>query len=860
MMRQYFEIKERNKDVLLFYRLGDFYEMFYDDALTASRELELTLTGRDCGLDERAPMCGVPYHAVDGYIAKLIEKGYKVGICEQTTLPEKGKGIVEREIVRIVTAGTVTDGAMLADDKNNYLVGIYYDEDEGAGVSWTDITTGEFSHSQIQQPAAAALNDLLLRIAPSEIICNNATVQSLGLSVAKFASVCPFSVYNDVEFEYENALKTLKEQLNGTDSLSVLRQKKLCVSSAGALVSYINSTQKRALRHINAASFDDGERYMFIDATARKTLELTQNMRDGGRKGTLLWLLDKTETHMGKRMLRKWIERPSLSSETINARLDAVFELKTDTMRDILCLSLSKIHDIERLAGKLSYGNILPRECLSLGASLFAATPIREALAAAKSPLLKEIGGRLDVPVEAAELIAAGIDPNAPGVIREGRVIKSGFDAELDGYREVSDGIAEVLAKLEADEKRETGIRGLKIGFNKVFGYYIEIPKSQAELAPYRFIRKQTVAGGERYITEELRELESKILGAQEKALNRENVLYELIKNEAAKHIDKMLKTAKAVAELDCLVSLAAAAVDYGFVRPQIDESVDGIRITEGRHCVVEKLLGGEPFVPNDTFLNRGDDKIMIITGPNMAGKSVYLRQVALITVMAHMGSFVPAKSASIALTDRVFTRVGASDDLAAGRSTFMVEMSEVSDILNNLTPNSLVLLDEIGRGTSTYDGLSIAWSIIEYLSKRASAMTLFSTHYHELTELEGVLAGVKNYKLTLKEAGNTVVFLRKLMRGSANRSFGIEVAGLAGLPKEVLVRAKELLKRLESAGIDGRTKTAAAPPAAQLSFFNPAAVNEVETILRELDLDNVSPRYAHEILTDLKDKVTKNG
>ncbi len=855
MMKQYLKIKEQYKDVILLYRLGDFYEMFFDDAKVVSRELELTLTGRDCGLDERAPMCGVPYHAADTYIAKLIERGFKVAICEQTTTPEQGKGIVEREVVRVITAGTVTDPSMLADDKNNYLAGVYY-EDRAVGVSWVDITTGEFSHAYIEAPIAAKLNDLLSRIKPSEIICNYKMLElSLELSIVKFGSVCPFSGYSDDAFEYENALALLKAQIN-EDAIKLLQIKKLCVNSAGALLNYINSTQKRSLDHIKNIKLDDSEKFMRINSTAMRTLELTENMQDGGKKGTLFWLLNKTSTNMGKRMLRKMIEQPSLDPIIINSRLDSTQELQNDIMRDILLEKLNKIYDIERLTSRISYGNALPKDCLSLAESLRQLPFLKETLSKCKTPLLKSINEKVLDFHFAEELIRSAIDPETSNSLKDGGVINKGFDTELDEYLSLSRDTSEVIARLEMEEKEETGIRNLKIGFNNVFGYYIEVPKAQINAVPYRYSRKQTIANGERYITEELKTLETKILSAKEKAVKRENELYIMVVQELKKFVDDLLVTANAIASLDCLISNARCAKEYGFVKPVINETVKNIKIQEGRHCVVEKLLKSETFVPNDTFLNSDSDKLMVITGPNMAGKSVYMKQVALIVIMAHMGSFVPAKYAEISLTDRVFTRVGANDDLSTGRSTFMVEMSEVSDILQNATNGSLILLDEIGRGTSTYDGLSIAWSIIEYLSKDLSAKTLFSTHYHELTELEGQLRGVKNYKMSLKEFNNNIIFLRKLMRGSANRSFGIEVAGLAGLPKEILDRAKELLKILENADIGRQAKMS---DGSQLSFFNSAPASEISAILRDLDIDSVSPRQALEILADLKEKALKH-
>ena len=853
MMMHYLNLKEKYPDTLIFYRLGDFYEMFFDDAKLVSRELQLTLTSRSCGMPEKAPMCGVPYHSVDTYIKKLMDKGYKVAICEQLTEPEKGN-IVERDVIKVITAGTVTENNLLSDDKNNYLMSLYY-EDSYVGASWTDITTGEFKHSLIEPPIAPKLNDLLSRINPAEIICNNEMqAVSLSLSTVKFGSVCPFSVYNDASYEYDNALQVLEAQFDAA-GIKEIKSKKLCVNSAGALLDYVNTTQKRALAHISKPTTDDDKKFMIIDHVAAKTLELTENMQDGGKKGTLLWLMDKTCTNMGHRLLRKWISQPLYESVSINMRLDSVYELQNDIMRDIVHDILDEIYDLERLVGKISYGNITPKDFIALAKSLKQLPQLKNRLSSFKTKLLSDIDSRIKSFEDIEGLISSAIKPEPPINVRDGDVINDGFDEELDGYRKMSRNVADVIATLEAEEKEETGIKNLKIGYNSVAGYYIEVLKSNMHLVPYRYKRKQTLANCERYITDELRDLEIKITSARDDALNREQILYKALIEKSKEYMDDFLTAAQAVAELDCLVSFAKISRDGKYVRPIINDSLEHIKIKEGRHPVVEKLLKGESFVPNDTFLNNSTDKIMIITGPNMAGKSVYMRQTALITIMSHIGCFVPAKSAEIALTDRVFTRVGASDDVATGRSTFMVEMTEVSSILTSLTDNSLVLLDEIGRGTSTYDGLSIAWSIMEFLSKNSSAKVLFSTHYHELTELEGVLGGVKNYKLSLKEINGSIVFMRRLMRGSSNRSFGIEVASLAGLPNDVVTRAKELLKSLEFADIGRQAKMNSSQ---QLSFYNNDGSSEIVNILKDVDLDNITPRHALDILSDLKEKANK--
>lgn len=855
MMIQYLKIKEQNKDALLFFRLGDFYEMFFEDALTASKELELTLTGRDCGMDERAPMCGVPYHAVESYIAKLIEKGFKVAICEQMTLPGETKGIVERDIVRVVTPGTVIESSMLNEEKNNYLASVCYDDGK-VGVSWVDITTGEFNHMLIEESISMKLNDLLSRIQPSEIICNEQMLgMSVELSIVKYGNVCKFSLYNDWAYDFDTAEEALSNQL-GKDGIKILQNKSLCIRSAGALVQYVKDTQKRALSHITAVNVENLQEYMILDYNARRTLELTENVADNKKKGSLLWVLDKTSTNMGARMLRKWIEQPSINACEINRRLNGVEELKTNLiLRDSIKAILSSVKDIERLTGRLSYGNINPRDCLALAQSLASLPNLTNELKKCRSPILADTLNNIQNFDSLVELVLKAIVEQPPIVIRDGGMIADNFDNELDEYKNISKNSKEILAELERAEKEETGIKNLKIGFNRIFGYYIEVLKSQVDLVPYRYIRKQTIANGERYITEELKDIESKILHSEERATVREIEIYNSIVREMFKFISPILSTAHSIAILDCLVSNAIVSSEMNYVKPVINDEIKHIKILEGRHSVVEKLIKGEEYVPNDTFLDSDKNKTMIITGPNMAGKSVYMRQVAVIVILAHMGCFVPAKSAEIALTDRIFTRVGASDDLSTGRSTFMVEMTEVSYILENATNNSLILLDEIGRGTSTYDGLSIAWAIIEYISENLTAKTLFSTHYHELTELEDVLPGLKNYKLTIREYNNTIIFLRKIMRGSANKSFGIEVASLAGLPNIVVVRAKELLGKLENADIGRQAKMATNQ---QISIFNSSISNEILSILKDLDVDNISPRQAQDILIDLIEKSKK--
>ena len=873
MMAQYLEIKEQNKDSLLFFRLGDFYEMFYDDAITASRELELTLTSRDCGLSERAPMCGVPHHAVEAYLTKLIQKGYKVTICEQVTPPNK-KGIIKREVTRVVTPGTVTESSMLTEDRNNYLASICC-FDNGVGVSWADISTGEFNHAFIDGQIAVKLNDLLSRIEPSEIICNEEMLaESINLSVVKFGAVCPFCSYNETAFDYDNAYKLLHSRLP-EQNLQLIKERQ-CICAAGALLSYINDTQKCAMANMNALVADDGDKRLLIDSNARRTLELTQSLSQGNKRGSLFWCLDKTCTGMGARLLKKWIEGPEIDCEVINSRLDFVEELSE---KSVDCRELHEIlgcmYDIERLTGRLSSRKMVPVDFLSLGRSLRGVALLKERLADFGGRLAKHIYENLSDFTAECEMIESAIfdknaksanpddDENAEKSKRKSKeekskdknknkIFKDGYNAQLDEYRNLISNAHTVLKQLVAVEKEETGIKTLRIGFTNVFGYYIEVPKAQADLVPYRYMRKQTVANAERYVTEELKELEEKILNAEELSETLEEELYVELNEKLSQRIAEYLSTAKSVAMLDCLVSFAIVARENGYVKPNITTN-DVLNIREGRHPVVERMLRDESFVPNDTFVNSSDSKIMLITGPNMAGKSIYMKQVALITIMAQMGSFIPASSGDIGIVDRIFTRVGASDDLSSGRSTFMVEMSEVTDILNNATDKSLLLMDEIGRGTSTFDGLSIAWAIMEHLSEKVNAKVLFSTHYHELTDLENKLSGIKNYKLTVRELGNSIVFLRKLMRGSANRSFGIEVASLAGLPEIVVKRAKEILKRLEASDLRSETLSDGGK---QISLFAPdGKTHEITKILSELDLDYVTPRAALDILTDLKEK-----
>lgn len=854
MMQQYLEVKDKYKDALIFYRLGDFYEMFFDDAVTASKELDLTLTGRDCGLSERAPMCGVPYHAVDTYIAKLLAKGYKVVICEQMTKPGDQKGLVVRKVVREVTPGTRIDSVMLDGDKNNYLMSAYLSDDGKAGVSWTDISTGEFQNLLIDSQLNLKLNEILSRVSPAEIICNSKMkVRSNQLSLVRYGGICKFSQYSDDAFSYDNAFEKVKAVLK---NFSMFDGKPECVCSAGALLDYIEKTQKRTLKHIKSGEFDDAEQYMTIDANARRTLELMSS--SGGKtSGSLIKIIDNTSTSMGARMLKKWLEKPSLDIGEINRRLDAVQQInKNIILRDDIMSSMRGIYDLERIAGRASYGNISPRDCVQLCGSLSALRLTKQKLADVDNETIRKKKSAIPDFDYLEKLLSSAVNDNPSAVVREGGVIRDGFDKELDEYRLIKQNAHAILDKIESKEKAATGIKNLKIAYNRNFGYYIEVPKSQINLVPYSYVRRQTTVNAERYTSEELKDVESKILNAEDNAKAREVALYEKIVAEIVRFLDDLLSASKLMAYIDCLFSAAFTATKCNFSRPVVRDDFDCIKIVDGRHPMVEETLKGEQFVPNDTFLDNDENRMMLITGPNMAGKSVYMRQVAIIVILAHMGYFVPARKAEICLVDKIFTRVGASDDLSTGRSTFMVEMTEVADILQNATDKSLLLMDEIGRGTSTYDGLSIAWAIIDYLSNTLKAKTLFSTHYHELTELEGKYSGIKNYKMTVRELAGSIVFVRKLLRGSANRSFGIEVASLAGLPDNIIVKAKEILKKLEKSDIVGKEKQRA-DANYQMSIFSSNVGTEIVKILKDIDVDSVSPRAALDILSDLKEKAS---
>ncbi|MBQ8507024.1 MAG: DNA mismatch repair protein MutS [Clostridia bacterium] len=792
MMQQYLEIKEQYPDTILFYRLGDFYEMFFDDAKLVSRELELTLTGRDCGLSERAPMCGVPYHAVEVYVRKLIEKGYKVAICEQMSDPATTKGLVERAVTRIITPGTVIESNMLEEKRANYIASICLRKNQ-AGCAFCDVSTGEFNLYQISD-VRSSLADELARIAPSELIVNNQE---------EFAALDPeragiASQQDEEGFSYGSAAKCMSAHFKKTIKELGFEDRRLAVCAAGALLKYLTETQKNALSHIlNATAYDSGK-YMALDKVALRNLELTEALHGKGRKGSLLWILDNTQTAMGSRLLRSWIERPLYEKIEIEKRLDAVEQLMANpmassNMREIL----GGVYDVERLLSRIAYEAINARDCIALKNSLDAVPLLKECAGEFSAPLVQELLDELDPMPELTDTLRRAIDPNAPLSLKDGGIINAGYSPELDELRDISENGKEYLAAMEQREREETGIKNLKIGYNRVFGYYIEVTKSFYGQVPYRYTRKQTLANAERYITEELKELENKILGAQESAVRLEYELFLEIRQQMKELLPRLQITSQALKTLDALLSLAQVAADNNYVRPGINDE-GRYEIFGGRHPVVEDSIGREKFVPNDTALD-GESRVMVITGPNMAGKSTYMRQVALIVLMAHMGSFVPADSAEIALTDRIFTRIGASDDLYGGQSTFMVEMSEMATILKFATEKSLLILDEVGRGTSTFDGLSIAWAAVEFIAnEKCGARTLFATHYHELSELEGQLPGVVNYRITAKEMGDDVIFLRKIVPGGADRSYGVAVAKLAGLPKSMISRARQIMARLE--------------------------------------------------------------
>ncbi|MDY3658913.1 MAG: DNA mismatch repair protein MutS [Eubacteriales bacterium] len=854
MMKHYLAVKEKYPDCIIFYRLGDFYEMFFEDAVEASKVLDLTLTGKSCGLEQRAPMCGVPFHAVDQYIAKLVENGYKVAICEQLTEPKKGQ-LVKRDVVRVVTPGILMDEAMLDSQKNNYIVclDVTGENNLKIGMACCDVSTGEFRLQEIddeKNKALESLDAILTSILPSEIFCNENGLKEIGnLTFLKTRSVAYIGKFDDNLFDETKSMQLLKEQFK--DDNSDLSGLSAGVVAGGALVSYMKETQKRGLEQINEIKVLAQNCYLQIDNATRRNLELTETIRDHKKRGSLLSVIDHTSTCMGGRLLRNWISSPLQNEIEINNRLDAIEDITQNMIvREEMKKLLQNISDIERIAGRIAYGNFNPKDALSLKTTASKLPDLHKMLSNFSSKKLAGFCNNFDELGDIFELLEKTISEEAPSLVREGNVIKAGYSKELDEYKNAKEMATSWLSELEAKERELTGIKNLRVSYNKVFGFFIEVNKSLSGLVPYRYQRKQTVANNERYITEELKMIEEKVENAKDNAQKLEIELFGKIRDYLLENIKRIQNVSKILAEIDCLMSGAIIAVKNNYCRPIINKNIKHIKIEAGRHPVVEDINRNETFVANDTFLNNDTDRAMIITGPNMAGKSTYMRQVALIVLLAHVGLFVPAKSAEISITDKIFTRIGASDDVAFGQSTFMVEMVEVANILKNATEKSLALLDEIGRGTSTFDGLSIAWAVMEHISKNMKMKTLFSTHYHELTELENVLPGVKNYRITVKEFNDEVIFLRKIARGGANKSFGIAVAKLAGLPGEVISRAKEISKSLELADINHKIET-------PVRDTNDVQKNKnIISILKDIDMNTVSPMSAFEILSDLIEKI----
>lgn len=863
MMQHYLDTKEQYKDCILFYRLGDFYEMFFDDAILTSRELELTLTGKDCGQEERAPMCGIPYHAAETYVARLIAKGYKVAICEQLEDPKEAKGIVKRDVIRVVTPGTLIETNLLEEKKNNYIMAIYKNAIY-YGLAVCDLSTGDFFATQIKGTNNfSRLLDEISRYSPSEIIVNQMVADS-SEEMAKIKERFEMYLSTYREDAFSQDVQSLQEKYHIVnekgDTIEDISEEVLVVAACHGLLAYLLETQKTNLDHINKITLYQITKYMSLDVNARRNLEITEKMRDKSKRGTLLWCLDKTATSMGGRLLRRWLNDPLLDVCEINARLDAVAELKEDFMRkgDIL-EKLKKVYDIERLTGKISYGSANGRDLISLKNSVRQIPDVKKALENSKSELLQTIQRELDELTDIDQMIEHAIVDEPPISVKEGGLIKLGYDEEIDKLKTATTEGKNWILQLEADEKEKTGIRGLKVGYNKVFGYYLEVTKSNLSMVPDRYIRKQTLTGAERYITEELKTLENQILGAEEKVIQLEYNAFAKIREDIEKEIPRLQKSATLIATLDVLCSFATVAEDLNYTRPIVDNSGE-IQIEEGRHPVIEKMLPAGSFVGNDTKLDKKENRLAIITGPNMAGKSTYMRQVALITLMAQVGSFVPATHAKIGVVDKIFTRVGASDDLSMGQSTFMVEMMEVAEILREATANSLVVLDEIGRGTSTYDGMSIAWAVAEYISdlEKCGAKTLFATHYHELIDLEDKLEGVKNYSVAVKEKGEDIIFLRKIVAGGTDESYGVHVAKLAGVPQVVTKRANEILKSLERKSMladKAQEKENKKQTSGQLDLYN-YKLAELAHELDKIDINQLTPIDALNELMKIKEKM----
>ena len=856
MMKQYLEIKKEYQDTILMFRLGDFYEMFFDDAKTASRELDLVLTGRDCGQEERAPMCGVPFHSVDSYIARLVARGYKVAICEQLEDPALAKGIVKRDVIRIHTPGTVIESSMLDESKNNFLCCIWLNG-SAAGLCFADVSTGELNLTQIDEknPASKIVNEIG-RYMPTEVRYNSQVTKSDKVrDFIKNRIECTADEIDGEKITVDYSRQIITEHFGKSLTELGIEGSSEAVCALGAAIDYLTEVQKSGLDNIREIDFYSDSRFMKIDFSSRRNLELTETMRNREKRGTLLWVLDKTKTAMGKRLIRSWIEQPLMNIAKITRRHNAVAELVNDSLllgEEIE--NVSDVNDMERLMARIIYETANAKELRSLCATIALLPAIRERISGCRSALLSELYSQIDLLSDIGELIDSAIDEEPPFTVREGGMIKDGFNEELDSLRDIVNNGKGYIAAVQQAEQEKTGIKKLKIGYNRVFGYYIEVPNAFKELVPEEYIRKQTLANCERYITGELKDLESKVLGAQERIVKLEYEIFTQVRAKVASELYRIQKTAHAVAEIDVLCSLANVALKNNYTCPVMTDGRE-IIIKDGRHPVVEKMVKDTPFVPNDTNLDCGDNRCAIITGPNMAGKSTYMRQVALIVLMAQCGSFVPASSAQIGVVDSIFTRVGASDDLASGQSTFMVEMSEVANILTNATQNSLLIFDEIGRGTSTFDGMSIARAVLEYAAdkKKLGAKTLFATHYHELTELEDEIEGAKNYNIAVKKRGDDITFLRRIVRGGADGSYGIEVAKLAGVPNTVVNRAKSILKELEEKGVVTVVRTVEAQPEDMQMSFGANAGSEIAEKLKALDVNTLTPIEALQKLYELK-------
>ncbi len=856
MMQQYFEIKEANKDCILFYRLGDFYEMFYDDALTASRELELTLTGRDCGQEERAPMCGVPFHSCEGYIAKLVSRGYKVAICEQTEDPKAAKGLVKRDVIRVITPGTVMEQSMLEEGKNNYICCLY-SSDKTIGVCFCDISTGELNATEISgKDSYNKLINQLSSYSPKEILLGGKIIEIKQLpSFIKQKLSAGVELLEDEKFGFTLCSKTASNHFG--NEFDKIKDKPDVICAVGALINYLKETQMNGLERINQIDTYSESQYMKLDYNTQRNLELTQTMLSKEKRGSLLWVIDKTKTAMGKRLIRSWLEHPLMNISTINNRQSAVEELVNNTvLRLELTENLSGIFDIDRLMTKIVYGSANARDLRSLCSAVKDLPQISSLLSECKASHLRMIYKNIDLLEDIHSLIDSAIVEQPPFTIREGGMIKQGYNSDLDVINNDMNNSKDILAQIETEQKELTGIPKLRVGYNRVFGYYIEVTNSYKNMVPDTYIRKQTLTNCERYITPDLKEVEARILGAKDRSVALEFKLFEEIRLKVADSLERIQRTSKAIATLDVLNSFANVASDNRYVRPDVTQST-AIKIKDSRHPVVELLLKNASFVPNDVNLDNKSDRVAIITGPNMAGKSTYMRQIALIVLMAQIGSFVPASSAQIGIVDSIFTRVGASDDLASGQSTFMVEMNEVANIVKSATSRSLLILDEIGRGTSTFDGMSIARAVLEYCAdkKKLGAKTLFATHYHELTVMEDLLDGVKNYSIAVKKRGDDITFLRRIVPGGADDSYGIEVAKLAGVPNTIIGRAKEILAELESGRAETVVKKSNPDEDAQLSILGVAQSPVIDKI-KNVDLNTLTPIEAMNLLYELKNMI----